>query len=266
MEGGKSMDNQKSNRTASIAAVAFFACVCIAGYIWILSVICPAETAAAFHQSSSSPVVFSASSPAPSTAKVLKTEISSGQSAHARELVVVNQDNPVPSWYALNLTDAFGVKMDAEAAAAFTEMRTQASKDEVTLWISSAYRSNELQNKLFQQEVENFTKTCPTYAEAVASAEHSVAKPGYSEHETGLALDLNGVRSDFDSTPAFRWLSLHAQDYGFILRYPKNKEEITKIEYEPWHYRYVGIENAKAIKKSGLCLEEYAAQKTDTIH
>lgn len=263
------MDGQKSNEAASIAAVVCFVCTCIAGYIWILSVICPAGTAATFHQSSSSPVVFPASSlsfPASSTVKVLKTEISSGQTAHVHELVVVNQDNLIPSWYTLNLTDAFGVKMDAETAAAFTEMRTQASKDEVTLWISSAYRSNELQNKLFQQEVENFTKTCPTYAEAVASAERSVAKPGYSEHETGLALDLNGVRNDFDSTPAFRWLSLHAQDYGFILRYPKNKEKITKIEYEPWHYRYVGIENAKAMKKSGLCLEEYTAQKAGTIH
>ncbi len=64
---------------------------------------------------------------------------------------------------------------------------------------------------------------------------------------------------------AFRWLDSHAQDYGFILRYPKNKESVTKIKYEPWHYRYVGVENAKAMKKSGLCLEEYVSRKTGIV-
>lgn len=177
------------------------------------------------------------------------------------DLVLVNADNPLPSWYQPNLTDAFGIKLDRSALKPYTEMKTDASKDGVTLWISSAYRDGALQSTLFQREVEECSKTYPTYSEAVAAAARSVAKPGYSEHETGLALDLNGVEDDFDQTAAFRWLNSHAQDYGFILRYPKDKQDVTGIKYEPWHYRYVGVENAKAMKEASLCLEEYAARK-----
>lgn len=188
---------------------------------------------------------------------------SSDSAAEPRDLVLVNSENPVPSWFKPNLTDSYGVKMDKSVVEPFADMKTDASSDGVSLWISSAYRDGTLQSSLFQREVEEYTKTCPTYSEAVTAAARSVAKPGCSEHETGLALDLNGVKDDFDTTPAFRWLDGHAQDYGFILRYPKNKESVTKIRYEPWHYRYVGVKDAKAMKKEGLCLEEYLSRKTD---
>lgn len=185
----------------------------------------------------------------------------SAVNACEHDLVLVNFDNPIPSWYKPDLTDSFGVKMDQSVVEPFASMKTDASRDSVSLWISSAYRSSTLQSSLFQREVEQYTKTCPTYSEAVTAAARSVAKPGYSEHETGLAMDLNGVKDDFAATAAFRWLDSHAQDYGFVLRYPKNKESVTKIKFEPWHFRYVGVENAKAMKQSGLCLEEYVLRK-----
>ena len=105
----------------------------------------------------------------------------------------------------------------------------------------------------------------------VSSAENTAAKekaaavvnpPGYSEHNCGLAADLNspehtGLARGFEKTAAFRWLCEHAGDYGFILRYPKDAEDKTEIIYEPWHWRYVGVENAAKINASGLCFEEY---------
>ena len=72
-----------------------------------------------------------------------------------------------------------------------------------------------------------------------------------------MAIDLNGVRENFDTTPEYEWLTEHAAEYGFILRYPEDKQEITKIRFEPWHYRYVGVEHAKAMQERHFCLEEY---------
>ncbi len=181
-----------------------------------------------------------------------------------RSLVLVNPAEKLPDWYRPNLVTFSGIEMDASVEAPYVAMRDAAARDGISLWISSAYRSVERQGELFEQEVELYRKTYPTRAVAETFAERSVARPGCSEHATGLALDLNGVRDDFDQTPAFRWLNAHAQEYGFILRYPKDKQEITRIKYEPWHYRYVGATNAVAMKISGQCLEEYlqSGQKT----
>lgn len=185
-----------------------------------------------------------------------------------RSLVLVSPTVKMPDWYRPNLVTAFGVEMDSSTAAAYTAMHAAAAKGGISLWISSGYRSNERQGELFEQEVALYQKTYSVRSVAEAYAERSVARPGYSEHATGLALDLNGVRDDFDQTPAFRWLDTHAQEYGFILRYPKNKQEITHIKYEPWHYRYVGAKNAVAMKISGQCLEEYlqSEQKTAAVN
>lgn len=188
------------------------------------------------------------------------------EAERARELVLVNGDNPLPAWFKLNLTESFGQRMDEAAAEAFVSMKTDASRDGVSLWVSSAYRSGELQGELYRREIEECAKTCATYGDAEALAQRSVAPPGCSEYETGLALDLNGARGDFETSAAFRWLGLHAQDYGFILRCPKDKQDVTKVGYEPWHYRYVGVADAQAMKKAGLCLEEYAPQKTGAVH
>lgn len=186
-----------------------------------------------------------------------KPEIDSENPTDQKELVLVNEANKIPDDYKINLTTAFGIQMDNITSKAYTNMWRAASEDGITLWISSGYRDDKKQQSLFSNEVETYLEKGLAYKQAEAEAGKSVAKPGYSEHATGLTLDLNGVREDFDQTKAFKWLSQYAQDYGFILRYPSNKQNITKIKFEPWHYRYVGIENAKAIQSKGLCLEEY---------
>jgi outer membrane receptor for Fe3+-dicitrate len=93
--------------------------------------------------------------------------------------------------------------------------------------------------------------------EAEKLARKVVAAPGTSEHNLGIAVDFNGVKDDFYKTEEYKWLTEHADEYGFILRYTKEKQNITKKIYEPWHFRYVGKEHAKAMKRMGLCLEEY---------
>lgn len=183
--------------------------------------------------------------------------LAAGASADGGDLILVNYDHKLPAGFRPDLVTAYGFQMDRRVAAAYEEMDKAAAISGVSLWISSAYRSNERQQTLYSREVSDYEQTDSSTQEAETLAGESVARPGYSEHATGLALDLNGVRDDFDTTTAFQWLSAHAQDYGFVLRYPKNKQEITKIKYEPWHYRYVGVENAQAMKGKGLCLEEY---------
>ena len=224
--------------------------------------------AEAVHNASAAPS--RASSHASSAPKAPSSAVSAAPAAaqgiQEHDLVLVGPGHPMPSWYHADLADVSSVKMDRDVIQPFTNMKTDASKNSISLWISSAYRDDALQSSLFEREVEQYAKTCPTYSEAEAAAEKSVAKPGCSEHATGLAVDLNGVEDNFDGTPAFRWLQSHAQDYGFILRYPKDKQDITKIKYEPWHFRYVGVEAAKAMKQSGQCLEEYEASKTAAPH
>ena len=101
-----------------------------------------------------------------------------------------------------------------------------------------------------------------TYEQAADKAKTINAYPGTSEHELGLAADIvtpsyQMLNSDFDKTATFKWLKTHCAEYGFILRYPKEKQDITRIIYEPWHYRYVGKEAASEIYSQGICLEEY---------
>ncbi|MCL1866398.1 MAG: M15 family metallopeptidase, partial [Oscillospiraceae bacterium] len=93
--------------------------------------------------------------------------------------------------------------------------------------------------------------------EAFRMTASEIAVPGTSEHNMGLAIDFNSIHEDFDRTEAYRWLTINAHKYGFILRYPKDKTDITAISYEPWHWRFVGLGNASDILRSGLTLEEY---------
>ena len=119
----------------------------------------------------------------------------------------------------------------------------------------STYRSYFYQQELYN----NYVKTMGEKKALLASA-----KPGHSEHQTGLALDVMGSNGDynkFENTPEFKWMRHNAYKYGFILRYPKGKEHITGFKYEPWHYRYVGKKIAKEIYENNITLEEYKARK-----
>lgn len=142
-------------------------------------------------------------------------------------------------------------KLAKPAADAFIAMADAAALDGITLRNVSGYRSFDVQNYLYNY----YTKRDGSSA----SADTYSSRPGYSEHQTGLATDINQVNSDFEYTPAFKWLQAHAADYGFIMRYPKDLDLITGFMYEPWHYRYVGVEAARQIVAENLTYEEYYA-------
>lgn len=141
-------------------------------------------------------------------------------------------------------------QMRKEAANAFMEMSDAATVDNVVIKNASAYRTYKYQVTLYNNYVERDGKT---------AADTYSARPGFSEHQTGLATDINQIDNSFENTDAFRWLQKNAYKYGFILRFPKDKEDITGYQYEPWHYRYVGTKVAKQIHDENLTLEEYYA-------
>lgn len=135
-----------------------------------------------------------------------------------------------------------------ECSSAFNKMKAAAQKDGVNLFIVSGFRSYETQRNLYNRYVAKDGK---------ALADTYSARPGTSEHQTGLAMDLNSLQGSFGETKEGRWLASNCHKYGFIIRYPKGKQSITGYIYEPWHVRYLGTDTATKIYKSGLCLEEY---------
>lgn len=148
--------------------------------------------------------------------------------------------------------------LDKRIIEPFEKMCKAAAEDGVTLISVSAYRSYNYQQNLYNRRVERCMREDGLNEEAAKKkAATIVAVPGTSEHHLGLAVDINSVETSFENTAAFRWLQKNAENYGFIMRFPKDKQSITKIIYEPWHYRYVGVEHAKAINDLGMCLEEY---------
>lgn len=179
--------------------------------------------------------------------------------------VLVNKTNKLPDSYKPqdlvdpNVPFTFKEKLEKrkmrkEAAAALEKLFEGAKKDNLPLAGVSAYRSHETQKTVYNRYVQK---------DGEAAANKYSAKPGHSEHETGLAIDVAGssgkcaAEDCFGATKEAKWLAEHAADYGFIIRYPEGKESITGYQYEPWHLRYVGVDTAKAIVKQGVTLEEY---------
>lgn len=141
-------------------------------------------------------------------------------------------------------------QMRKEAADCFMEMSDAATLDNVIIKNASGYRSYQYQVNLYDKYVQrDGKKAADTYS----------ARPGFSEHQTGLVSDINQIDNSFENTDAFKWLQNNSYKYGFILRFPKDKEDITGYQYEPWHYRYVGKKAAKQIHDENLTLEEYYA-------
>ena len=167
--------------------------------------------------------------------------------------------------YMSNYMDAGGnVMMRRDAAVAMGRMARDAANQGVSsLYALSGYRSYSTQSWLYDNEISTFRSMGYPYNKAVALAAAQVAPPGASEHQTGLAMDFetyeNGysLDEDFGNTVAGKWLAANAWKYGFILRYPKDKTNITGYIFEPWHYRYVGTPHAEYMYRNGLCLEEY---------
>ena len=182
-------------------------------------------------------------------------------------MVLVNHTSKMPDDYTFDTKEcgsatAVNKTLQTAACDAFLSMQKAAAADGVTVWMQSGYRSVKYQTSLYERKTKYYLDKGYDNAAAKEKAAAVVNPPGYSEHNCGLAADLNspehtGLDEGFEKTAAFRWLCEHAGDYGFILRYPKDAEDKTEIIYEPWHWRYVGVENAAKINASGLCFEEY---------
>ena len=175
------------------------------------------------------------------------------------QIRLVNRDNPLPDDFTVELENLDASrKFDRRAIEPLKQMicdmRDQGIKN---IWAQSTYRSIEYQKGLYEKSINKYLKQGKSQEEAQKLTDEYINRPGTSEHHLGLAVDFNNVDEGFENTKAYKWLLENASDYGFILRYPKEKEDITGIEYEPWHWRYVGPEHAKKMKEQNLCLEEY---------
>lgn len=182
------------------------------------------------------------------------------------QLLLVNDWNPLPAGYDSDVsftTVTGGKQMDSRITDAVEQMLKDASAYELA--VVSAYRPKDEQNTLYWRKVKQYTDKGYSDLEAQKVGGTIVKRPGFSEHNCGLAMDVGGsgdytLEQTFANTAAYTWLIDHCADYGFILRFPEGKEDITGVIYEPWHYRYVGVEAAKYIMDNDLCLEEYLAQ------
>lgn len=173
------------------------------------------------------------------------------------ELIIVNKDNAIPKGYNVDVKVCRGKEIGILASEKLEEMIQCAAKEGIVLWISSGYRSVKYQGKLFDRQVQREMAKGNSQDKAEKLAQTIVARPGMSEHNTGLAVDFNGVRDDFYKTKEYKWLMDHAAEFGFIERYQEKWTDKTGVMYEPWHFRYVGVDYAAKIKESNLCLESY---------
>ena len=183
-------------------------------------------------------------------------------------ILLVNPWNPVPDGYEPDLvslsTDVSveGSKVDRSCYDALMEMINACNKAVPRVCVVSSYRTHEYQTNSYNRKVQSYLDKGYTQEEAEKEAATIIAKPGTSEHQLGLAVDIIDTRlweleEKQETLPAQKWLMEHAWEFGFVLRYPKDKISQTGIIYEPWHYRYVGKEVAKELHDSGLTLEEY---------
>lgn len=178
-------------------------------------------------------------------------------------LILVNPDNSLPENYTFEKEQVQGnYYLDSRAAPLAKQMIADAKEEGIELQICSSIRDVELQTRLFNNKINDLIEDGYSEADARVKAATIVAVPGTSEHHTGLALDIvtpsyQSLNAGYENTDAAKWLKENAAKYGFILRYPKDKTEITKIIFEPWHYRYVGQEYAEFIMSEGICFEEF---------
>lgn len=184
-------------------------------------------------------------------------------------LIIANKQHPMPESYKINVSYLDGgYRIDSRVKDTYNAMIAAAKKDGISLRLISGFRTFEGQTTLFNNKVNQYLNQGYSREKAKELAAQYVAPPGTSEHLTGLAVDLispdwynthSSLTSDFENTKQFKWLYEHCAEYGFVLRYPKDKVAITGYSYEPWHYRYVGVEAAKEIMSKKICLEEYVA-------
>lgn len=178
------------------------------------------------------------------------------------QLLLVNRWNSLPDGYAPELTELWnGESVDSRIYPDLQEMFDDARAVGLNPYVNSGYRTAQVQQSLMDEEINDYMVQGYSEAEARRLAEQWVAVPGTSEHQLGLAVDISMEDTATQTTSdMWQWLMKNSYKYGFILRYPEDKTNITGISYEPWHYRYVGREAAEEIYRSGLCLEEYLSK------
>lgn len=178
-------------------------------------------------------------------------------------LILINKQHPIPDGYTFELeTIKDGMQCDKRIISDLLNMMQGAKDDGATLIIRSPYRDLSRQEYLFGRKITLYMGRGMSYMDAYKLASTAVTVPGASEHQIGLALDITSetyldLNEGFADTLEGQWLAEHSYEYGFILRYPKDKEYITSIEFEPWHFRYVGVEAATIIHNEGITLEEF---------
>lgn len=173
-------------------------------------------------------------------------------------LIVVNRWNELPEDYSVELTElSNGQKVDSRIYPYLQEMFDAARAEGVYPVVREGYRTEEEQQEILDDKIQTYINQGYSQSRAERTAKEWVALPGTSEHQLGIAVDINADKSKCSNEEVYTWLAENAYKYGFILRYPPGKQEITGTSYEPWHYRYVGVEAAREIYEQGICLEEY---------
>ena len=203
---------------------------------------------------------------APSESEIFITPTGVELDANFGRLLLINGEHALPDDYDTNVREYlveidqqyrnnnYVTQIHKDVYPYITAMVAAAQKDGVDLRVWSPFRSYAIQNDLFQKQVNRVGGD----EEKAATV---VARPGTSEHNTGLCADFNMASDAFENTPMYTWMCENAEDYGFILRYPQDKQHITGVIYESWHWRFVGINNAKLINELGVTLEEFIEMK-----
>lgn len=191
--------------------------------------------------------------------------------ANYKNLLLVNGKNPLPQDYDYegNLTTipkkyikGSLTQIDKDVWPYLQAMLDDALSEGIDIGVWSPYRSYATQEMLFNRQVQKQINNGVPESEAPDKAATIVARPGTSEHNTGLALDINCANDSFEKTKAYEWLTKNAENYGFVMRYSKEKQELTGVIHESWHWRFVGINTAKEMNKLNMCLEEYVDYKS----
>ncbi len=271
------MDNKNNpNKSAKslilIISAAVLLAVTVCLIVFIVSAALaeePADNESRFQAASSQIEQFPASSEAEGAESDLPQYVTRGEytlDAAYERLLLVNAENPLPEDFdyegnLLTVEDKYinGTlkQIDKDIWPYMQAMIEAAWADGVELYIWSPYRSYSVQETLYQNQIKRCMDNGFDEEAAKAEAATVVARPGTSEHHTGLAVDFNMASDSFETTEIFGWLKENAADYGFIMRYSAQKQSITGVIHESWHWRFVGINTAKKINELDMCLEEY---------
>ena len=197
--------------------------------------------------------------PAPTAAALTADELNAGD---GWMLLLVNSSNAIPDGYApTELTElSNGQSVDKRIYPSLQSMFDDARAQGVYPVVSSGYRTAKQQQSEMDDKIQEYIDDGKSEDEARALAATYVAQVGYSEHEAGFAIDIVAKANKSDDDTVWAWMKEHCAEYGFILRYPEGKEGVTGMSYEPWHFRYVGVEAAQKIMGAGITLEEYLGQ------